>query len=113
MESIGGPVRDSSKSPSRSRFRMRTSMTPQPSGQNFGPSRKERERSEPPPLASLATKPMFVKPPTQLSTVSEEPVRHSTVPLGSVAETRRKVSLNASSQHTRGLLMAKQGVSYP
>lgn len=108
MESIGGPVRDSSKSPSRPKFRMRTSMTPQPTGQNFGPSRKERDRSEPPPLASLVTRPMFVKPPTGLSTVTEEPVRHSTVPLGAVAETYRTVSLNASHRFIPALLTTDQ-----
>ena len=108
MESIGGPVRDSSKSPSRHRFRMRTSMTPQPTGQNFGPSRKEREKSEPPALASLAARPMFVKPPTQLSSVPEEPVRHATVPLGTVAESYRMVSSNASSRGTSGLLISYQ-----
>ncbi|CAL1704031.1 unnamed protein product [Somion occarium] len=78
----GAPTRDS-KSPSRAHFRMRTSLTPQPSGQSFGPSRRERERSEPPPLASLASNPVFVKAP-QLPTVTEEPARSSTVPLGAL-----------------------------
>ncbi|CAL1704038.1 unnamed protein product [Somion occarium] len=60
----GAPTRDS-KSPSRAHFRMRTSLTPQPSGQSFGPSR------------------LFVKAP-QLPTVTEEPARSSTVPLGAL-----------------------------
>ncbi|KAJ6488685.1 hypothetical protein C8R47DRAFT_978540 [Mycena vitilis] len=65
--------------PTRGSFRMHTSLTPQPA--------QPREVSEPPPLSSLAQKPMFVRPPPdshqRLSSQS------STSTLGSLAESQR------------------------
>ncbi|KAF8126510.1 hypothetical protein EV363DRAFT_1224338 [Boletus edulis] len=57
-------ARDVSMSPRR--LRVRSPLTPQPSGTGFGPvvpPRRERAPDEPPPLASLMSNPMFVKPP--------------------------------------------------
>ncbi|KAJ7702417.1 hypothetical protein B0H17DRAFT_145956 [Mycena rosella] len=63
----------------RSSFRMRTSLTPQPP--------QPREVSEPPPLSSLAQKPVFVRPPPdshqRLSSQS------SSATLGSLVESQR------------------------
>ncbi|KAJ7445806.1 hypothetical protein B0H11DRAFT_2086957 [Mycena galericulata] len=63
----------------RSSFRMRSSLTPQPV--------QPREASEPPPLSSLAQKPVFVRPPPdshqRLSSQS------STSTLGSLVESQR------------------------
>ncbi|KAF8556909.1 hypothetical protein OG21DRAFT_1482683 [Imleria badia] len=56
--------RDLSMSPRR--LRVRSSLTPQPSGTGFGPvvpPRRERGADEPPPLSTLMSNPMFVKPP--------------------------------------------------
>ncbi|KAJ6547167.1 hypothetical protein B0H19DRAFT_256129 [Mycena capillaripes] len=63
----------------RSSFRMRTSLTPQPA--------QPREASEPPPLSTLAQKPVFVRPPHDShQRLSSQP---STSTLGSLVESRR------------------------
>ncbi len=83
--------RDMSLSPSRP-FRMRTSLTPQPTGQSFGPNpvRRERDPSEPPPLAALIENPIFVKPPPQ--SIEPQPlIRQNATTLGTVAQTQRTV----------------------
>ncbi|KAJ7273345.1 hypothetical protein C8J57DRAFT_1317615 [Mycena rebaudengoi] len=64
----------------RGSFRMRTSLTPQPA--------QPREVSEPPPLSSLAHKPVFVRQP--LDSQSNRLSSHSsTSTLGSLVESRR------------------------
>ncbi|KAJ7871527.1 hypothetical protein B0H14DRAFT_3439569 [Mycena olivaceomarginata] len=66
--------------PTRGSFRMRTSLTPQPA--------QPREVSEPPPLSSLAQKPVFVRPPPDSrERVSSQSSSSST--LGSLVESRR------------------------
>lgn len=85
--------RDVTMSPSRHtpfQLRPRSSMTPQPSGQTFGPvsRHKEWDASEPPPLASLISKPVFVKPPPQH--VQNQPEQLATT-LGSIAESTGRV----------------------
>lgn len=71
-------------------FRMRTSLTPQPSGMAFGPepARRERNDSEPPPLAQLIDKPVFVKAPSEApqpkASTSQAPIT-----LGALAEAHR------------------------
>ncbi|KAF8184993.1 hypothetical protein K438DRAFT_2020217 [Mycena galopus ATCC 62051] len=66
--------------PTRSLFRMRTSLTPQPV--------QPREVSEPPPLSSLAQKPVFVRPPPDSrERVSSQSSSSST--LGSLVESQR------------------------
>lgn len=81
-----------SREPSMSNLRMRTSVTPQPSGSDFGPvipSRRERDPTEPPPLTTLMTNPMFVKPPPGLQKSSTaEMTRQAT--LGSLIDSQRK-----------------------
>lgn len=84
----GSASRDVTMSPSRRtpfQLRARSSLTPQPTGQTFGPQprHKERDSSEPPPLAALMSKPVFVKPPPQVSQPRhEQPV----TTLGTIAE---------------------------
>ena len=68
-------------------FRLRTSLTPQPSPTK--PSR--REASAPPPLASLMAKPIFVKPPPDAKKVRKLEDQ-KTVSLGTLAEFQRSVS---------------------
>ncbi|KAJ7929329.1 hypothetical protein B0H13DRAFT_1964883 [Mycena leptocephala] len=63
----------------RSSFRMRTSLTPQPA--------QPREASEPPPLSSLAQKPVFVRPPPDSHQRLSSQSSSST--LGSLVESRR------------------------
>ncbi|KAJ7208169.1 hypothetical protein B0H12DRAFT_1158492 [Mycena haematopus] len=66
--------------PARSLFRIRTSLTPQPA--------QPREVSEPPPLSSLAQKPVFVRPPPDSrERVSSQSSSSST--LGSLVESQR------------------------
>ncbi|KDQ60597.1 hypothetical protein JAAARDRAFT_554639 [Jaapia argillacea MUCL 33604] len=81
--------RDFSASPTRSGFRMRTSVTPQPSGSSFGPTlqRRPRDPSEPPPLTSLVSNPIFVKPPPEARQrqMSVQP----TITLGSLMDSER------------------------
>lgn len=81
-----------SREPSMSNLRMRTSVTPQPSGADFGPvipPRRERDPTEPPPLMTLMSNPMFVKPPLGLQkTSTAEMTRQAT--LGSLLDSQRK-----------------------
>ncbi|KAG2158090.1 uncharacterized protein EDB93DRAFT_744268 [Suillus bovinus] len=81
-----------SREPSMSNLRMRTSVTPQPSGSDFGPvilPRRERDPTEPPPLTTLMSNPMFVKPPPGLQKHSTaEMTRQAT--LGSLLDSQRK-----------------------
>ncbi|KAH7889952.1 hypothetical protein F5I97DRAFT_1800445 [Phlebopus sp. FC_14] len=84
-------TRDASMSPVRP-LRVRSSLTPQPSGATFGPvvaPRRERDPNEPPPLAALMSNPMFVKPPSGLQkSGAAEPVKQMT--LGSLLDTQRR-----------------------
>lgn len=81
-----------SREPSMSNLRMRTSVTPQPSGSDFGPvipPRRERDPTEPPPLTTLMSNPMFVKPPPGLQKLTTaEMTRQAT--LGSLLDSQRK-----------------------
>lgn len=81
-----------SREPSMSNLRMRTSITPQPSGSDFGPvipPRLERDPTEPPPLTTLMSNPMFVKAPPGLQKSSTaEMTRQAT--LGSLLDSQRK-----------------------
>lgn len=81
-----------SREPSMSNLRMRTSVTPQPSGSDFGPvipPRRERDPTEPPPLTKLMSNPMFVKPPPGLQkSNAAEMTRQAT--LGSLLDSQRK-----------------------
>lgn len=81
-----------SVSPTHQPFRMRTSLTPAPSGQGFGPdpARPERNESEPPPLAQLIDRPMFVKAPSE-APVSRTASRQAPTTLGALVETQRTV----------------------
>ena len=105
------PPQEGSLSPSRTRFRMRTSLTPQPSGQSFGPApiRRERDASEPPPLTSLSSNPVFVKAPAQSQSQVRSLSREPSSTLGSLVEARRAVRW---SSHPRGIrkLMVSQSV---
>ncbi|KAG0706363.1 hypothetical protein DFH29DRAFT_798350 [Suillus ampliporus] len=81
-----------SREPSMSNLRMRTSVTPQPSGPDFGPvvpARRERDPTEPPPLTTLMSNPMFVKPPVGLQKPSTAEVSRQAT-LGSLLDTQRK-----------------------
>lgn len=87
-------IRDITISPTRTQFAMRShsSMTPQLSGQDFGPApmRRERNPSEPPPLEALMSNPIFVRPPP--ASQRQELQRQPTLTLGSLAEGQRTVS---------------------
>ncbi|KAG6333832.1 hypothetical protein ID866_5264 [Astraeus odoratus] len=93
-EEAGGPMpisRDSSMSPGR-QLRVRSSLTPQPSGSNFGPvvpPRRERDPTQPPPLATLISNPTFVKPPPGLQK-SDTTETAKQLTLGSLVESHRK-----------------------
>lgn len=95
--------RDASVSPTRSPFRMRTSLTPQPTGANFGPSfQQRRERtSEPPTMEELMANPMFVRPPPE-ATHQRNQSKEPTVTLGSLVESQRSVRI--TSIHFRSVL---------
>ncbi|KAI8998885.1 hypothetical protein BD414DRAFT_136769 [Trametes punicea] len=86
----GSASRDVTMSPTRQtpfQLRSRSSLTPQPSSQTFGPTPhlKGRDASEPPPLAALITNPVFVKPPSQFQhSQLEQPY----TTLGSLAESK-------------------------
>lgn len=85
--------RDASVSPTHSPFRMRTSLTPQPSGSTFGPSlcQHREHASEPPTLEELMANPKFVRPP--LSEPSHQLTKSdSTITLGSLVDSQRNVS---------------------
>ena len=73
-------------------FRMRTSLTPQPSGMAFGPepTRRERNGSEPPPLAQLIDNPVFVKAPSE-APQAKAPAPKAMTTLGALTEARRTV----------------------
>ncbi|KAH9952208.1 hypothetical protein B0H21DRAFT_817923 [Amylocystis lapponica] len=111
MESAYQPYgRDATLSPSRSSFRLRTSLTPQPTGQVFGPTPHQRTRdpSEPPPLTSLMSNPVFVKPP-QIKQQPQLLVHQPTVTLGILAEEQRRDG-SPMRQHST-LLLNKSGSS--
>ncbi|KAI5124078.1 hypothetical protein M0805_003905 [Coniferiporia weirii] len=75
---------DSSVRPPPSPFKLRTSLTPQPSIAK--PIR--REASAPPPLSSLQSKPVFVKPPPE-ETSARQLSAQKTLSLGTLAEFSR------------------------
>lgn len=83
-----------SVSPTQQPFRMRTSLTPQPNGQAFGPEpvRRERNESEPPPLAQLIDRPMFIKAPSEAA-VPKSAARQTPNTLGALVEAQRTVRL--------------------
>ncbi|OAX43832.1 hypothetical protein K503DRAFT_846974 [Rhizopogon vinicolor AM-OR11-026] len=89
-----GDIMSISREPSILHLRMRTSVTPQPSGSDFGPvvpPRRERDPTEPPPLTALMSNPMFVKPPPGLQkSGATEVTRQAT--LGSLLDSQRGVS---------------------
>ncbi|KAI6019620.1 hypothetical protein F5J12DRAFT_919718 [Pisolithus orientalis] len=92
--------RDLSMSPGR-QLRVRSSLTPQPSGSDFGPvvpPPRERDPSQPPPLATLMSHPTFVKPPSNLQKPdAAETAKQLT--LGSLVDAQRSarpVSRNSS-----------------
>ncbi|KAF9234784.1 hypothetical protein BU15DRAFT_52170 [Melanogaster broomeanus] len=72
-------------------LRVRSSLTPQPSGATFGPivtPRRERDLNEPPPLTTLMSNPMFVKPPPGLQ--KSGAVEHGKqLTLGSLMDSQR------------------------
>ena len=73
--------------PPKSPLRLRTSLTPQPS-----PSKtSRRETSAPPPLSSLMSNPIFVKPPPIDNIEPQRKEMQNTVLLGSLAQLQRKV----------------------
>ena len=84
--------KDPSGSPSRQPFRMRTSLTPQPLGQAFGPDpvRRERNESEPPPLSQLIDRPTFVRAPSEAA-ASRQAAREAPTTLGALVEAQRTV----------------------
>lgn len=88
--------RDSSMSPTRSQLRMRTSLTPQPSGSTFGPllSQRREYASEPPTLEELMANPMFVRAPPPESSHQRNESGELTVTLGSLVDSHRGVSVN-------------------
>ena len=84
--------RDVSPAPARSSFRMRSSLTPRPLGSNSTLLQRSRERdpSEPPPVASLMSNPVFVRPPPEAylhRSMSAQP----TITLGSYVDSHRRV----------------------
>ncbi|KAI6043027.1 hypothetical protein EDC04DRAFT_823879 [Pisolithus marmoratus] len=84
--------RDPSMSPGR-QLRVRSSLTPQPSGSDFGPvvpPPRERDHSQPPPLATLMSHPTFVKPPPNLPK-SEAAETAKQLTLGSLVDAQRNV----------------------
>ncbi|KAI0371758.1 hypothetical protein BV20DRAFT_161850 [Pilatotrama ljubarskyi] len=107
----GSATRDVTMSPTRRdpfQLRSRTSLTPQPSGQTFGPTpqHKGRDASEPPPLASLMSNPVFVKPPPQFQHAQlEQPV----TTLGSLAESKGHTARSPMRQHSGLFLGARPG----
>ena len=70
----------------RPSFRMRSSMTPNPAQQHFLP----RHISEPPPLNTLFSNPVFVRPPPLKKEEEAMPMQVHT--LGSLVESARTVS---------------------
>ncbi|KAI0340664.1 hypothetical protein BDW22DRAFT_393447 [Trametopsis cervina] len=90
MEDLTG--NDSPTSPNRP-FRMRTSLTPALAEQEFGPhpTRRERDGSEPPPLAVLIENPVFVKAPSEAPRHSTPMARQGSLTLGAVVDAQRQV----------------------
>ena len=91
--SISSVPRDSSVGPVRGSFRMRTTLSPIPSGSDYGPNPKRRERdpSEPPPLTALMSNPIFVKPPLNQHPTHRSQSAQPTTTLGALAQTSRAV----------------------
>ncbi|KAI6129141.1 hypothetical protein EV401DRAFT_814172 [Pisolithus croceorrhizus] len=91
--------RDPSMSPGR-QLRIRSSLTPQPSGSDFGPvvpPPRERDPSQPPPLATLMSQPTFVKPPPSRQKLdAAETAKQLT--LGSLVDAQR--SARPTSRHS-------------
>jgi nucleoporin NUP1 len=85
--------RDSSVGPVRTPFRMRTTLSPIPAGSEYGPNprRRERDPSEPPPLTTLMSNPIFVKPPTTQHPAHRSQSAQPTTTLGALAQTSRAV----------------------
>lgn len=84
-------------SPSHFSFRMRTTATPQPLNQGFGPS-LQRNISEPPPLDALMSHPIFVRPPIEVES-SPKPAHPPPVTLGAIVGTPRAVRPMTSSHY--------------
>ena len=91
--SIASLSRDHSIGPTRTSFRMRTTLSPVPSGNEFGPKpqRRERDPSEPPPLTALMSNPIFVKPPPDVHPIQRSLSAQPTITLGSLAQAHRPV----------------------
>ncbi|KAI0670641.1 hypothetical protein C8Q78DRAFT_1079583 [Trametes maxima] len=107
----GSAGRDVTMSPTRQtsfQLRARSSLTPQPSGQTFGPAPQHqgRDTSEPPPLAALISNPVFVKPPPQHQ---QGHVTHSVTTLGTLAETKGYTGRPPLRQHSTLLLGSRVG----
>ena len=100
--SLSSVPRDSSVGPVRASFRMRTTLSPIPVGSDYGPNPKRRERdpSEPPPLTTLMSNPVFVKPPLSQHPTHRSQSAQPTTTLGALAQSSRAVgtlsSLNPS-----------------
>lgn len=90
MEDVS--FRETPSSPSRP-FRMRTSLTPQLPDQAFGPipALRERDGSEPPPLAALIERPAFIRPPPEVARQATPLARQEALTLGAVADAQRTV----------------------
>ncbi|KAH9946333.1 uncharacterized protein BXZ73DRAFT_95833 [Epithele typhae] len=107
----GTKSRDVTMSPSRPtafKLRARSSLTPQPTGQGFGPKPQfdERDKSEPPPLSALMTKPQSVKAPFQTNQIQREP---SVTTLGTIVEASGRASRSPMRQHSGLFLGARPG----
>ena len=91
--SLSSVPRDSSVGPVRASFRMRTTLSPIPAGSDYGPTPKRRDRdpSEPPPLTSLMSNPIFVKPPPNHHSTHRSQSAQPTTTLGALAQTSRAV----------------------
>jgi len=91
--SLSSVPRDSSVGPVRASFRMRTTLSPIPVGSDYGPNPKRRERdpSEPPPLTSLMSNPIFVKPPLNQHPTHRSQSAQPTTTLGALAQSSRAV----------------------
>ncbi|PFH47168.1 hypothetical protein AMATHDRAFT_68290 [Amanita thiersii Skay4041] len=86
VESRPSVQRDTSMplpSSSRSSFRVRSSVTPQPTSQS------KREASEPPSLTTLVEHPVFVRPPLQTVDSQQQHTANQTTTLGSLADSTR------------------------
>ncbi|KAL0577894.1 hypothetical protein V5O48_004089 [Marasmius crinis-equi] len=83
----------------RPSFIMRSSMTPQP----------QRDVSEPPPMTSLGSYPVFVRPPTQ---VNEQRQKSATPTLGSLVDSQRQAQgsqTGPSARQRSSMLFGRQG----